>query len=175
MKVLRILGKLLIVIVVGVGLCFAAVRLHDGPYGMVAGGPLTSGDWVTDPSVDMRFTHDLPTIEFQLLSPARSRTTWIAEYQGRLFIPSGYMNGTLGKLWKQWPHEAVADGRVVARIAGKRYARQLVRVTSGPEVPVVLAELQRKYKAQGTPDSVTSGDLWLFEMVPRTPTAQELL
>ncbi len=171
---MKVLGKLLVALAFAVGLFFAGVRLHDGPYGMVAGGPFSSGEWVTDPYADMRFARDLSTIEFQLLEPARSRTTWIAEYQGRLFIPSGYMNGTLGKLWKQWPHEASADGRIVARIAGKRYPRQLVRLMSGPEVPAVLAELQRKYQALGTPDTVTAGDLWLFEMVPRIPAPQEL-
>ena len=174
MKVLRGLGKLLVVVAFCVAVFFAVMRLHDGPYGMVAGGPFTSGEWVTEPFADMRFARDISTIEFQLLQPARSRTTWVAEYQGRLFIPSGYMNGMLGKIWKHWPHEASEDGRIVARIDGKRYPRQLVRVMSGPEVPAVLAELQRKYNVQGTPENVTAGDLWLFEMVPRSLGPHEL-
>ena len=83
MKVLRILGGVLLVLALGIAAILAIARLHDGPFGMVAGGPLTSGDWVLEPNVDLRFTHDVPTIEFQLLEPARSRTTWIVEYEGR--------------------------------------------------------------------------------------------
>ena len=118
---------------------------------------------------DWRFIKDYDTVEFQLLEPARSRTTWIVEHEGRIFIPSGYMLSTIGKIWKQWPLHAQKDGRAILRVDGKLYPRQLVRITDGPELPAVLAELSRKY-ANNMPIStaeVESGSLWIFELVQR--------
>jgi len=108
-------------------------------------------------------------VEFQLLDPVRSRTTWIVEHDNRIFIPSGYMNSTVGKLWKQWPKEAERDGRAVLRVDGKLYERQLVRIRSGDILTPVLAELGRKYVGgQPVPlSAVTSDDLWIFELIPR--------
>lgn len=174
MKFLRILVVLVGLVVLAFGAVLLAARWHDGPLGIVAGGALASGAWNADPAADLRFAHDVPTIEFQLLSPVRSRTTWVVEHEGRLFIPSGYMNGVLGKIWKHWPHEAEQDGRVVVRIDGKRYARTLVRYRGGPESAAVLAELSRKYGMPATQASLDSGDLWLFELQPRTPEPGEL-
>lgn len=174
MKVLRIVGALIVLVLTVFAAVLVAARWHDGPLGMVAGGALASGEWNADPAPDLRFAHDLPTIEFQLLSPVRSRTTWVIEHEGRLFIPSGYMNGVLGKIWKHWPHEAEQDGRVVVRIAGKRYVRTLVRYRGGPESGAVLAELNRKYGMAATQASLDSGDLWLFELQPRVPDPGEL-
>lgn len=79
------------------------------------------------------------------------------------------MTSWWGKLWKQWPHEAEKDGRIVLRVGDKLYARTLVRVSDGPRLPAVLAELGRKYAGGAAipVEAVTSGDLWLFELAPR--------
>ena len=79
------------------------------------------------------------------------------------------MLSTVGKIWKQWPLHAQKDGRAILRVDGKLYPRQLVRITDGPELPAVLAELSRKY-ANNMPIStaeVESGSLWIFELIQR--------
>lgn len=167
---LRILGGLIAVIVIGLGSLLVGARFADGPLAIVAGGPFTSGETVTGPEPDWSFAHDVREVEFQLLEPPRSRTTWIIEHEGRIYIPSGYMTSWWGKIWKQWPHEAEKDGRVLLRIDGKIYERQLVRVPPSPLVAPLTAELSRKYMggAEVPPDTVASGYLWLFELAPRS-------
>jgi hypothetical protein len=163
---LGLLGSLLLLI--GVGLIGA--RFADGPVAIIAGGPFTSGELVTGPEPDWSFAHDIREVEFQLVEPPRSRTTWILEHDGRIFIPSGYMTTTWGRLWKQWPVEAMKDGRTILRIGNKLYERELVRIEDGPLLAPLTAELSRKYVggAEIPTEAVTSGNLWLFELAPRS-------
>lgn len=172
--ILYIPGGLLVLVVVAVVGVFTVARFHDGPFAgrlaIVAGGPFVAGEWQRGPEEpDWAFLRDYVTVEFQLLDPARSRTTFILEHDGRIFIPSGYMNTIRGKIWKHWPREAEQDGRAILRVDGKLYARQLVRIQAGDSVLAVLAELGRKYAGGATvpQEMVTSGDLWLFELQPR--------
>jgi hypothetical protein len=170
MKILlRLLLGLVLAIVVVIGGLTIAARFSDGPLAIMAGGPFTSGERHEGPEPDWQSLVDAETVEFQSLEPARSRTTWIAVHDGRLFIPSGYMTTWWGKIWKQWPIEAERYGRIILRANGKLYDRQLVRVDSGPDLEPVLAELGRKYGG-GAPfplEAVTSGYLWIFELAPR--------
>ncbi len=152
---------------------FVAARFHDGPLAILAGGPFKTGalqDATEEP--DWAFLRDYPTVEFQLLDPARSRTTYIMEYDGRIFVPSNYMNTIRGKLWKHWPMEAVADGRAILRVDQKLYERQLVRIEDRETVLGVLAERGRKYAGGASLplELVTSGDIWLFELRARPGT-----
>lgn len=146
----------------------ALARFADGPLEIVAGGPFVTGE-VARVEPDWSFAKDYPTVEFQLLDPEVSRTTWIAVHEGRVFIPSGYMTTWWGKIWKQWPLQAEQDGRAILRVDGKVYDRQLVRVKGGPDVEPVMAELGRKYA--GGPaiprEAFDSGYLWIFQLVPR--------
>ncbi|MCZ6869854.1 MAG: hypothetical protein O7G84_10160 [Gammaproteobacteria bacterium] len=158
------------------------MRLADGPAGIVAGGAFTSGERYLGPEPDWSFVRDRSEVEFQLLDPVRSRTTWIVEHEGRIYIPCGYMNTTWGRLWKQWPIEAEKDGRAVLRIDGVLYDRQLVRISHGDQLPFLLSELGRKYQQGGAPLSpeqqeqaiaaglkrIVDESLWIFEMAPRT-------
>ena len=149
------------------GAAYWAMGFADGPMGMVRGGAFGSGEIINE-DPDWAFIKDRETVEFQLLNPVSSRTSWVAEHNGRIFIPSGYMNTDLGKVWKHWPMHAEADGRALLRIDGKIYPRQLVRVTEDPDMTVVLAELSRKYIGQPVPmTEVSSGNLWVFELLPR--------
>jgi hypothetical protein len=171
MQILRWLGKFVLgviaVFVVLAVLVLVGARFHDGPLGIIAGGPFKSGELVgTPPEPDWTFVHDMPTVEFQLQSPARSRTTWILEVDGKIYIPCGYMNSTVGRLWKHWPIEAERDGRAILRVDGKLYPRQLVRLQSGTIVERLTQELAHKYGAPATAAAVTSGSLWLFELTP---------
>ena len=169
-----ILSGLIALIVLTVGGIFTAARFSDGPIEgrleIVSAGPFTSGELqsgIEEPNWD--FLKEYFTVEFQLLNPSRSRTTFVMEVDGRIFIPSGYMNSTVGKIWKHWPMEAEKDGRAILRVDGKLYERNLVRIEEGDIVDTVLAELSRKY-AGGFPVSkknVDSGNLWIFELEPR--------
>ena len=166
---LKVLAGILLVIVVGIAGVLVAARFADGPLAIVAGGPFTSGELHQGSEPDWEHLRDVETVEFQLLDPPRSRTTWIAVHEGRLFIPSGYMTTWWGKLWKQWPIEAGRDGRIILRADGRLYERRLIRITSGPELAPVLAELGRKYGGgMAFPmEAVSSGYLWIFEVAPR--------
>lgn len=167
MRIFRWLGYAVLALLAVIAIVWVAARFHDGPLGIIAGGPLVSGELVqTPPEPDWTFVHDRPTVEFQLLSPPRSRTTWILEVDGRIYIPCGYMTSAVGRLWKHWPIEAERDGRAILRIDGKRYQRQLVRIQQGEIVGKLTAELARKYGAPATSETVASGSLWLFEMAP---------
>ena len=174
--------KILLAIVAAFGLLIAAVlvgaRFADGPVEIIAGGPFTSGEPHTGPEPDWRFVADIPTVEFQLLEPARSRTTWIIEHEGRIYIPSGYMTTWWGRIWKQWPLEVEKDDRAVLRVEGTLYDRRLVRVTEGPELVPIVQKLGVKYLGMQPEDvenapreellePVTSGYLWIFELAPR--------
>lgn len=166
MAIVRFLVGLIVIAFVIIGVVAMAARFSDGPLGPFAGGPFTSGDTHTGPEPDWRFLADRETVELQLLEPARSRTTWILVYEGRVFIPCGYMNTAWGRLWKQWPVEAEQDGRALLRVDGTLYPRQLVRVQDGVLVEPLVAELGRKYEVPASPEAVASGALWLFELTP---------
>jgi len=172
--ILRVVGGSAVLVVLVVAAVLVTARLHDGPIDgaleIVAAGPFQSGEMHTGPEPDWSFLRDYVTVEFQLVDPPRSRTTWIMEHDNRIFIVSGYMNTFYGRLWKHWPSEAEEDGRVILRVDGKRYERQMVRVLEGEVVPPVLAELSRKYAGGGPipAEEVSSGNIWMFELAPRT-------
>jgi len=42
-----------------------------------------------------------------------------------LYIPCGFVDVSL---WKQWPDEAVANGRALVRIEGRRYPVNLASI-----------------------------------------------
>ena len=167
--ILRIAGGTLILLVLGFGGLVIGARFADGPVEIIAGGPFTSGELVKGPEPDWSFIREIQEVEFQLLEPPRSRTTWILEHEGKAYIPCGYMTTWWGKIWKQWPLEAEKDPRILLRIGEALYERQLVRIQDGPIVAPLLMELSRKY-AGGTEiptEAVTSGYLWLYELAPR--------
>lgn len=167
--VLKSLGILAGVLVLAVVALLIGARFSDGPVGIVAGGPFSSGERATGPEPDWSSAREIPTIEFQLVDPPRSRTTWILEHEGKIYIPCGYMDSTWGRIWKKWPIEAEQDGRAILRIGGKLYDRQLVRIKDGPLVEPLLAELSRKYVGSEIPlAAVSSETLWLFELAPRS-------
>jgi hypothetical protein len=167
---LRVLGGLFAGLLVLIGALLVGARFADGPIAIVAGGPFESGELVSGPEPDWSFVRDVQEVEFQLLEPARSRTTWILDHEGKAYIPCGYMTTWWGKLWKQWPHEAAKDPRIVLRIGDKLYERQLVRIQEGPAVAPLLAELSRKYAGgrEIPMEAVTSGYLWLYQLAPRS-------
>ena len=172
----KTIGSVVGLIVLVVFSIFAVARFSDCPIGngppieMVTVGPFKTGELqVGGDEPDWSFLKDYPIVQFQLLDPPRSRTTFIMETEGRIFIPSVYMNSTMGKIWKHWPMEAEKDGRALLRVDGKLYERTMVRIEEGEILNGVLGELSRKY-AGGFPvsqENIDSGDLWIFELEPR--------
>ena len=164
----RFIATLLSVLAIGVGLFFIGMRFHDGPLEIISGGPFKSGEPRSTPT-SWNFIIDRQEIEFQTLDPTTSRTVWLGVVEGRLFLVSGYMNTGYGGLWKQWPHYLSEDDRIILRIDSKLYEQRLERVMGGGIVAPVLSEFGRKYGFGEVSDDspVTSGDTWMFEVLPR--------
>jgi hypothetical protein len=51
---------------------------------------------------------------------------------------------------------------------GIRYERQLKRIQSGDVLDEIAAAISAKYPSQATRAVIDSGDLWVFEVAPRT-------
>ncbi len=191
MRILRWLGIVLVALVavlvaalVGTGV---VARFSDGPIGPFPGGPLSTGTLVSEPEVDWSFANGRE-IELQLVEPPGSRTTGIMLHEGQLYVPCdlGFMWGRFSgsRRWilhliyvfKRWHEDAVRDGRVVLRIAGKRYPRQAVRVTDPELLARLRLQLEEMARQWVSPEPLgeapTDGpkDIWFFRMDLRPPT-----
>ena len=166
-QALIVVGCLLLIPVAAVVTAAAKQRFADGPNRVFSGGPLVSGALHFGPEPDWSFVRDVETIELQLLDPPRSRRIWTAEHGGKLYVWSGYMGTTVGRLWKRWPVQAERDGRAVLRIDGQRYERQLVRIESGEILDGISSAIRGKYPSRVTRAAVEAGESWVFEAAPR--------
>ena len=166
----RGIGLSLLTFLTAVVLFLFGMRFADGPVAVFTGGQFTSGVPENAPD-DWEYLKERNLIEFQTLSPARSRTVWLAVHNKRLFIVSGYMNTGYGAIWKQWPHYLNDDDRVILRIDDALYEQRLERIIEGPDVVPVLRELGRKYfsgsEGFATHATVARGDTWMYEVVER--------
>lgn len=175
-KIAKWLGVLFLSVLVLLGAVYGYLRIQDGPveffpwFTISIGGPFRSGELAASPA-NWDFISERLEIEFQTLNPATSRTVWVPVVDGKLFIVSGYMNSAIGRLWKQWPAYMAEDNRVLIRIDGKIYEQRLNRITEGAYIAPVMAQIGRKYfggSGQPVPGSeiaVTSGSVWMFEVV----------
>ena len=158
---------LLLIPVTAVTTAAVKQRFTEGPNRVFSGGPLESGELHTGSEPDWSFVSEISTVEMQLLEPPRSRRIWTAEFDGKLYVWSGYMGTAVGRLWKRWPVQAERDGRAVIRIDGKRYERQLVRIKSGEILDGICEAILSKYPSATTRAAVEEGDVWVFEAAPR--------
>lgn len=168
MAFLRWLGiavAALVALLVALGI---VARFLDGPLAILPGGPLEAGELVAGSDVDWSFATDLDVIELGLAEPPRSRTVWLVVYENELYVPCGFLGVPI---WKQWPYQALADGRAVLRVAGKRYERQAVRVTDPVLHARVSALVNEKYVGAAEPAAMN--DVWIFRMEPRRPANGE--
>lgn len=171
--ILQVVGVLLLIPAVTLVTLKFKYSSADGPSTLFPGGELVSGEMYTGAEPDWAFTDGVPIIELQL--DDSSRRIFIMESDGKVYVPSGYMRSTLGRIWKDWAFEAdEGDGLAVVRIDGKRYERQLIRVDSGPVLDGISAKLASKYSGGATPEaiagtkkSIEDGDTWIFELAPR--------
>ena len=173
----RIIAQILGVIVLIFAVTYFTLRIQhaddDGPSILFPGGKLVSGELHSGPEPDWSFTDDVFTIELQLNDS--SRTIFVMESDGKVYIPSGYMKSFLGRLWKDWAFEADSGhGLAVARINGVRYERQLIRTKDEAVIDGVARKLAQKYAGGETQESVAQikqsvfdDETWIFEMAPR--------
>ncbi len=173
--ILQAIGVIILIPVVTIVTLKLEKQGADGPSILFPGGELVSGELHSGPDPDWRFTDDVTTIELQLVNPLSSRTIFIMESDGKVYIPSGYMRSFLGRIWKDWAFQAdEGDGLAVARISGVRYERKLNRIKGGDVIDGVAAKLAAKYAGGSTPEAIAAikeavmnGDTWIFEMAPR--------
>jgi hypothetical protein len=152
--ILRLVGVVIALLVV----VFFATRFHDGPLGPIPGGPLASGEVVTDAIPDWSFAADVPEIELQLASQDRSRTVWLLVADGKAFVPASieYPPG------KTWHRKALEDGRATLRILGQRYPVTLAKVDDPALQEAARAVASKKYPSR------PPGDSWLFGVTSRS-------
>ena len=168
MSYLKWLMSIISLLVLSFVLFLFYMSIHDGPIEIFAGGPFKSGERVESEQLDIANLKDRVTIQFQMLQPARSRTTWLVVHEDKIYTLSSYMNSKVGKIWKKWPAQAEKDGRALLRIDQKIYERQLIRIAADDRaIPVIVAELKRKYKAKTTIDDIVANGTWIFELAPR--------
>ena len=174
LRFLKWFGTAVLVVGFTIGLFLFGMRFHDGPLEIVTGGPFKTGELADAPN-DWSFLTGRMEIEFQTIEPDTSRVVWLGVFDKRLYVVSGYMNTGYGKIWKQWPHYLVNDGRIILRIDGKLYEQQMVRLMSHPNLLEIMTIYGKKYGAGVGPDVnaqqlqevLAAGDFWLFEIIDR--------
>ena len=153
-----------------------AMSFADGPWGIVPGGSFAE---TSKPApADWSFAKELAIVAFQLEVPVSSRASWIMEHDNRFFIPSGYMNSTVGKIWKHWPMHAEKNGDALLQIDGQVFEVRMQRNEEADVLTPILSELARKYIGvvppiddqvlAGMHQQVSSNNLWVFELVGRS-------
>ncbi len=161
MRILRIIGLLLAAAAGLLVLVALGARFNDGPVGPFPGGPLQAGLLEEEPVADWSFATDEETIELQLLSQERSRTTWILVRDGAALIPCNVDFPPV----KSWHERAVQDGRAVLRMQGRLYPVTLERVEDA-ELAAALGDVLRAKYSGGPPGG---GGVWYFSITSRAP------
>jgi len=182
---LLILGGLAAALVLAIATSVILVRFADGPKGPLPGGALVSGELADARTADweqLLGSAPVTEIELQLENPVGSRTTGAFVHDGALYVPcdlgyvwrrlpSGIGRLILHTIWlfKDWHENAARDGRVVVRVAGKRYELSAVRVMD----EALLSQLRKRVTAAaGTvfellPLETDPNEIWFFRLDPR--------
>lgn len=134
-------------------------RLGDGPLAMLPGGAFASGEWVDAPVDDWSFAADIAEIEFELDGESTSRTAWILVEGGKAWIPCSLSFPP----FKRWHERALANGRAVLRIDGKRYPVTLTRDEDAETGRRLRAIAQAKYANLPS----TEAGVWVFRVASR--------
>ena len=143
---------------------YYGARMHDGPIGLIPGGPLESGEVVDARVTDWAFAKDTGEIELQLDSQQQSRTVWFLVLDGNGYVPCS-LSFPPGKIWHR---RALVSGAATLRIDGKRYPVTLSKLGDAIVQQLsdqVRAELERKY---GDLPPSEKG-LWLFQVTSHPP------
>ena len=176
--VLQVVGFVVLIGAVAIGTLRIQRSGADGATVVFPGGEMIAGEIHTGPEPDWSFTDDVFTIELQLNDPMATRRIFILESEGKIYVVSGYMKSTLGKIWKEWAFDAdEGNNEGVLRVNNVRYPRQLVRIKKGDVLNGVSAKLLAKYSGVPTPvpaeaiatarADIEGGNSWIFELIPR--------
>ena len=176
--VLQMVGFVVLIGAVAIGTLRIQRSSADGATVVFPGGEMVAGELHTGPEPDWSFTDDIFTIELQLNDPMATRTIFILESEGKIYVVSGYMKSFLGRIWKEWAFEAdEGNDEGVLRVNNVRYPRQLVRIKEGDVLNGVAAKLLAKYSGVPKPVSaeaiaaaradIEDGNSWIFELTPR--------
>jgi len=175
--VLQVIGFVVLIGAVAIGTLRVQRSSADGSTVVFPGGEMISGELHTGPEPDWSFTDDIFTIELQLNDPMATRTIFILESEGKIYVVSGYMKSFLGRIWKEWAFNAdEGNDEGVLRVNNVRYPRKLVRVKEGDVLDGVAAKLLTKYSGIPNPSDeaiaaaragIEDGDSWIFELAPR--------
>ena len=175
---LQMVGFVVLIGAVTIGTLRIQRSSADGATVVFPGGEMIAGELHTGAEPDWSFTDDIFTIELQLNDPMATRTIFILESEGKIYVVSGYMKSFLGRIWKEWAFEAdEGNDEGVLRVNNVRYPRQLVRIKEGDVLNGVAAKLLAKYSGVPTPVSaeaiataradIEDGNSWIFELAPR--------
>ena len=175
---LQVVGFVVLIGAVAIGTLRIQRSSADGATVVFPGGEMIAGEIHTGPEPDWSFTDDVFTIELQLNDPMATRRIFILESEGKIYVVSGYMKSTLGKIWKEWAFDAdEGNNEGVLRVNNVRYPRQLVRIKKGDVLNGVSAKLLAKYSGVPTPvpaeaiatarADIEGGNSWIFELIPR--------
>lgn len=175
---LQVVGFVVLIGAVAIGTLRIQRSSADGATVVFSGGEMIAGEIHTGPEPDWSFTDDVFTIELQLNDPMATRRIFILESEGKIYVVSGYMKSTLGKIWKEWAFDAdEGNNEGVLRVNNVRYPRQLVRIKKGDVLNGVSAKLLAKYSGVPTPvpaeaiatarADIEDGNSWIFELIPR--------
>jgi hypothetical protein len=176
--VLQMVGFVVLIGAVAIGTLRIQRSSGDGATVVFPGGEMVAGELHSGPEPDWSFTDDIFTIELQLNDPMATRTIFILESEGKIYVVSGYMKSFLGRIWKEWAFEAdEGNDEGVLRVNNVRYPRQLVRIKEGDVLNGVAAKLLAKYSGVPKPVSaeaiaaaradIEDGNSWIFELTPR--------
>ena len=158
MRIVRLIGVIVAVVVFGLGVAWL---LRDDPIGPLSGRML-SGTEAPYPA-DWAFTNDHNTIavETQPDDP-HSVTTICLVVDGQLYVPA--QNGSE----KRWTEYVVDDARVRLKIGDTIYPANAVRVEPADREPFVEAARAKYSRLMGDDDEMPD-DIWLFRIEPRSP------
>ena len=162
---LRLFSFVILVAFAAMIIAAIAARFSDGPLGPFKGGPFESGERVQHSLKNWDMYRGVREVDLQLEQPPNSRRVWIIVDEGDIYIPSGFIKTV--PIWKQWPHEAMDDGRALLRVDGKIYPVLLVRVENPALRLKLLKQASAKYDLpapEGIPDPE---DTWVFRLDPR--------
>ena len=141
----------------------------DGPSVLFPGGELVSGALHEGAEPEWSFVNDISTIELQTNEPMSSRRLSVWESGGKVYVASCCMRTFFGRLWKDWAFQVEEGSNLaVARINGVRYERELIRVTDPSVIAGVARSMGGEARVSPMQQSVADGDVWFFEMAPRS-------
>ena len=157
MKILRVIGSVVGVVVVVAGLAWL---FRGDPMGPVAGRQLSGAEFAYPADWGFTDEHFTIAVESRPEDP-HSVTTICFVHEGDLYVPA--QSGTE----KKWTHYVVEDPRVRLKVGDRVYPASAVRVTD-LEPRAVLASAAKKYERMAERmDEDPPGDIWLFRIGPR--------